>query len=225
MLLNEFDKSKGFSAYVKEDETKILIFLNKHCSEIMSLYREYGKVLYRGITRYFGSNIYNFKDGDVFFGKSPSDRHPIDIPSSVQKQIDSKLQKSGFEALRSNSIFCCSSKLSAQKYGDLHIIFPLDGFSYTWCNTAIDLYDEYVRALTPTPWGETPSQEDINKAEIFKENLYKLSSTDFIRDYGFKNTDLTHAIIRNNEILIHGDYIAMSEKLGNKIIFSNRRSI
>jgi len=179
MLLREFDEYKILKDIDddknKENRFKIISFIEKNCTEILELYGAYRKALYRGINREVPGTLH-LKDGDVFFGKSPEDRRPTDIPLNIQTAIDKHLKDVGFTALRSNSIFCHPNFILAQGYGEPYIIFPIDGFTYSWCTSAEDLFDEHIRGSIQDYYPR-PQEGDREKAEQFQEDLYRLPSS------------------------------------------------
>lgn len=70
----------------------------------------------------------------AFHGSSRTNREPKDSHPAAQKIFDYALDRLGFRALRSNSIFCTGSIDQAMAYGNAYVIFPVDGksaFTYT----------------------------------------------------------------------------------------------
>jgi len=103
---------EGFDKFWKEIEV--------NCSDIISLYKTHNRLLYRGMKR----------DGGIYFTKE-------------QIRNDRKsLNTHNLKALRSNSLFVTGDSDLAQYYGQPFIIFPKNGFNYTWFKNARDLYDE-----------------------------------------------------------------------------------
>ena len=171
-----------------DEETNVLKFITTHCSDILKFYKNTGSYLYRGIK---GGN------NSVFIGSPRIDRIPLDTPITTQTAIDNKLKEAGFTALRSNSIFCSSDIMEAYDYGEAYIVFPCNGFTYTWA--------EYTRDLT---------KKYTLKSETSSTMLYDLhnniTSEKFVEKYKFKNNvGLTTAMRQHAEIYIHGKYIAL----------------
>ncbi len=174
------------------DLTNAILLIKNKCSEFLPIYKKYGP-LYRGIP-YFSTNF------DIFIAETPINRIALSMPKTIQKIIDSKLEESGFTALRSNSIFCSGSNSFASLYGKLsngknYIIFPLNGFSFTYSEKIYDLFLYYSRNIS------------------FPADLHNnISSKEFVSKYKYTNKNLGTGIKCGNEILIHGKYIAINEK-------------
>jgi len=103
----------------------------------LSLYKANGdRVFYRGLK--------TWPDGmdPAFVGQSREDRQPKDSDTDQTRLFDAALASSGFKALRSNSLFVSSSISVANDYGKPWVIFPLDGFDFTYTNRR-DLVIEY----------------------------------------------------------------------------------
>jgi hypothetical protein len=72
----------------------------------------------------------------------------------------------------------------------------LDGFKFTWCRTASDLWEEYCK--------------NPDELKHFKDDLFNLNPKEFIDKYKFEDTNLEGAIIKCHEVYIHGKYIAVA---------------
>lgn len=230
MLLREFDDNSYESLRDIQYENdmvaikKITSYIEFSCSNILELYRSYGKYFYRGINIYVDGSIHlDYKNSDIFFGKPPINRRPVDTPIWIQAQLDVQLKGAGFKALRSNSIFCIGDRTFAEGYGEPYMIFPVNGFDYSWCSSAVDLFKEFIEANFKCGWEELASQKEKQEADQFREDLYKMSSQEFVKYYGFKNTDLSHSLIQTHEVLIHGDYVAISGRLGEEIVNGDKK--
>jgi hypothetical protein len=175
----------------------IVGFVQKHCSKILEVYRTTGKRLLRGIR----------SDAKIILEKSPTNRYPKDTNSKVSAMLDEALLKEGFTAIRSNSIFCVSDLWEAAHYGDhVYDIFPIDGFSYSWCATADDLTSKFH--LDSIYW--TYEGDEDNPHNQFVSDLMHMPSKEFLDTYRFKdNIDIDHAIEAEHEVLIHGRYVAI----------------
>lgn len=170
-------------------------FIKVNCSQFLKL--STGKFLYRGIDSMPGG----FKN--YFIGKSPKDRLPRDTDINVQTKIDQKLLDGGFIAIRSNSIFCTSVLAQAQFYGFAYIIFPFNGFDYTWSPKISDLTTTFTIG----------KYHSANKNTVaFLDKLLSLPTDKFINKYQFTDVNLQNAFSKNREVLIHGKYVAVSFK-------------
>jgi hypothetical protein len=111
--------------------------IEAQCSDAIAVYRQVNKVLLRGSST---------SNGNVFIGRSWETRKPRDSSKQAQKIFDEILSADGIEALRRNSIFTTGSIDQASVYGEIFIIFPRDGFKFSWCtkkagrDITLDLY-------------------------------------------------------------------------------------
>jgi hypothetical protein len=112
------------------------------CSESIAAMQQSRSFLYRGMT----DNM-----PDIFIGRPWGKRKPKDTSTDVQKEIDKLFKLAGFTALRSNSIFCSGSIGQARDYGNPYIIFPINGFSFTWSPKMYDLYHQLGDIATSSP--------------------------------------------------------------------------
>lgn len=195
MKLNELithDKlNHGEEKWMLSTKEKDLInFMRDNCSDIIDLYKRIKHYMYHGIRN---------PDSNILLGKSRVDRRPMDTPIEMQEMFDDKLKRAGFKALRSNSIFCTGSSDFAGNYGDTFVIFPVNGFSYTWSPAVRDFYT----VLRPY---EGPD------SDIYPDLLH-LKPLTFVNKYQYKNDNLLpQAITSLNEILISGAYIAINNR-------------
>ena len=135
MRLNEIDpdsigpgqKISAVDLMSQEDPDKLENYIRQHCSDVLKDIQAVGRYLYRGL-RVSGQGT------SVFVGQSRQDRKPKDTVSIVSAFFDRALDKNGFTALRSNSIFVTSDRSNAQAYGALYAIFPMNGFNFTYTN-------------------------------------------------------------------------------------------
>jgi len=139
MIINEIIKhgliNPGDISRIHESKRFVGVskYIQNHCSDILKIYRETDNYLFRGWA------------GDkpsIFMGNPRIDRQPKDVAYNIQVGVDEKLKDAGFTALRSNSIFCTCERNHAGKYGAVYVIFPINGFNYTW---ALGLYDLYMK--------------------------------------------------------------------------------
>ena len=103
----------------------------------------------------------------------------------------------GFTALRGNSIFATSVPSRARIYGTLYIIFPIDGFDFTYCVGEYDL--ELPYAATPDSLGfQWLGTEDPEA---------------FLQDYLPRKDNLAQALKEGYEVYIRGQYYALRQDL------------
>jgi transcription antitermination factor NusG len=111
--------------------------LQKNCKEIIKVYQDLNgssfkrqKFLYRGIR----------SRSDALYGKPFEARKPKDSNSELHTMLNDAMKNAGFTARRDNSTFTTGDRGQASGYGNsLYILFPVDGFKYTWSRTEKDL--------------------------------------------------------------------------------------
>jgi len=205
MLLSEFKhgrKLKNTSKIGHDQQQKIIEYIHKHCQDILMVYAQTNDCLYKGLSN---------DVGQIMMGKSEENREPKDTPKEVQVKVDSLLQGAGFTALRRNSFFCISDVERAEYFckGDwtrLYVVFPLDGFEYTWSATIND-FSEHFGLLPISHSGTQIETDNISSFENLKPN-------EFVKKYDYYKTNIQEAIILQKEVMIRGSYILI-KKLGN----------
>jgi hypothetical protein len=120
---------------------QIASLIKRDCSYALQSMEEAGSWLYRGIKG---------NPPNIFTGKPRENRWAKDSNDQVQKDFDGLLKAAGFNALRSNSIFCSGRLSQATGYGDVFMIFPKDGFTFTWSPKYLDLYSDLLSNLYNT---------------------------------------------------------------------------
>jgi hypothetical protein len=172
----------------EEDHLKEVILAN--CGDALAVMKQIDKSLYRGMS---GLRV------KPFTGMPPVDRIPTTSDPKVQQAVDEILRAGGFNALRSNSIFCSSDIRQAKIYGHVFMILPYNGFDFTWSDTVHDLYD-------------TPLHDFI------RDSKKKLDPEKFLKVHGYHNDDFEKALKSGNEIMIHGKYIALPMSVNYNLI-------
>jgi len=173
----------------------IVPLLTSKCSEILSFYKKTNGFLYRGIKVQ--------KPVIIQPEMNENSRMPVDVSIDSQRVIDLKLKESGFNALRGNSIFCKGSLHYAKSYGEPYIVFPCNGFHYTWSDKIYDLWF----AETRSPWQDA----------LHYPNEY--TTTEFINLFGYRKgtatdtEDLLEAAKSLREIMIHSECIFLLAEL------------
>lgn len=107
---------------ITPQQAKYFSLIEKECSQFVKDMKTAKCLLFRGMNDV----------GDVVYGKPHENRHPMDTQKHVQKRLDKILTAAGFKALRSNSIFTTGDIGQAENYGDAYIIFPKNGYDFTW---------------------------------------------------------------------------------------------
>jgi hypothetical protein len=192
-------KPRNISA---ENIDAISSFIKKNCSKILQVINETHMLMYRGC---------HVENVAVFLGKPFAHRRPLNTSPIVDNALARVLKQTGFSARRENSIFVSSDLVMTKFYGKTYVIFPLNGFKYTWCRLGKDLTLQF----------ELSKREFDEKTNIFYNDLITMAPQDFVAGYQFKNNEgLNNALQLQNEIYIHGRYIAIAleNRIFNEII-------
>ena len=186
MLISEL-----FESYDTFERDTAVAYIREHCSDILNVYQRLGAVLYRGISYYVGTSW--------AVEESRVDRSPKDTAPRIQKLVDQKLEGAGFKALRSNSTFTNPMPTAVLEYGTSYVIYPENGFDFTWSPVITDFWAEII---------------DIPVRYSHLERcLEELTPAEFVNEYNFLHGSLDSAINSKNEILIRGKYVLIKNNL------------
>ena len=153
-----------------------------NCKEIINTYSSTNSVLYRGVR--------SLTNG-IFKGSSRIDRRPRDSKQGLSELFEIGLKHFGMTALRSNSIFTINNKNLSENFGSSYIIFPEDGFEYTytsklditlsadsfirtWANE--ELCETIGRAFLKVHGNDNPKKSFISSITKFDDNLFNNSN-------------------------------------------------
>lgn len=125
----EAEQSK-LGRFIDEKTLRYFRVIEKECSQALAVMKSTRRLLYRGTYK---------TAGEVYVGKPFMNRTPTDSSVEEQDRFDHKLALAGFKALRGNSIFTTSNPHQAIDYGNLQIIFPKNGFHFTWSSEHDDI--------------------------------------------------------------------------------------
>ena len=175
--------------------------IDEHCIEFIKDMKTANKFLYRGIDYRVTTPI--------FTDESPATRSPIGQTRENHKKLNILLTMGGFKALRSNSICCSSNLKEATGFGAPFMIFPANGYEFTWSSRIDDIGGSYplmhalndwdlrkklpVFGYKPKKWPPAPEEAEA-----------------FLDSFGFQDFDMVAALNSGNEIAIHGKYMAIS---------------
>ena len=180
---------------------EVLYLITANCTQSLHAMTKANNFLYRGSKS---------APAEIFHGASRQDRTPLTSTKEFHNNINSALTLAGFKANRSNSIFCTGSMMDAVSYGgskNIYLIFPIDGFNFTWSPKITDLYvDEY------SLWGQ--DYDSFDKRTIFyrEPNAPVTLQKEFLERTQYRDTDLDTAIRSGKEIMISGEYYAINFK-------------
>lgn len=196
MKINEISKKIKVGMHdSNESNDKVIQFIQKNCSQILKVYEHSNSnFLYSG----------KYSNSEVFFGKTINNRKPLGTDPRINSKLNQVLRQTGFKARRDNSIFATSMETTASEYGNTYVIFPINGFDYSWCSMAEDLTLEFD--IGKKSWLRAVEENN------FYKDLVELDPQDFIQKYHFKNNEgLAYALTDGFEILIHGSYVAIRD--------------
>lgn len=194
--------------------------IKQNCGQALAAMREANKLLYRG-TKDF--------PGDFFVARTREDRVPKSSPATFQRNIDKALKSAGFGALRSNSIYVTSNESDANAYaiskhiggviGDndyrtLYMVFPKDGFSFTWSPKIDDLYvDEW------NLWNKFENGHHKRMQFFYHDDQDDLIP-EFLQAAEYTNQDFPAAIASRHEVMISGIYYGINISFQNEPTFN-----
>lgn len=194
----------------------VIAFIKKHCSNFINDgVTKSNKFLYRGVSEN------KVKSEKSFIGKSldfrPSSIRNNEVNIKYQIIFDLLLKYAGFDALRTNSIFCTSNINTASSYigkdGNTFIIFPMNGFKYTYSDihsgkSAYQFkYDKlHFNVYYNIDATQTPNS-NFQKEVI---NNIKLICNKFIKENKLHKTNISKAMIVNDDIWFTGQYVAVN---------------
>lgn len=185
------------------DQEQIIEKIKKECSEILNIYNSTKDVLYRGDKTH---------SEDYFYDYPRSNRPPVNSDPTPIKFIDQTLNFLGFKALRSNSIYTISSFRHAKKFrggGEIYVIFPTNGFNYTWCTNIPDICvsNFEMSKLLSIPALVPPNYDysDLYSHELTANDMLAIQ-----KEFNFKNNDIKTAIKREHEVWFNSKYYAVA---------------
>jgi len=185
----------------KQDITPILREIEIKCSDILDMLKHYPNIyLFRGT---------NGKP-DIFNGTPRQDRKPLSTPIFISEIVDNWFKQYNFKAIRSNSLFVSPSWEQAEGYGKVYMIFPENGYDYTWFENSSDF------------WGELTSIKEIRNAlKIRKTNIADMTAQDFSNigiDPEKLKKDVEWVIMRSEPLKTN---LSLAIKYGNEIMLAN----
>lgn len=113
-----------------------LKLISSECSEALQTYRSLNQMLYRGMKT--ESNVAWFE------GMPRENRKATDTSKASHALLNKMFEIAGIKARRDNSIFVSSDLDQASEYGDIYIIFPKDGFDFSWSPKYKDFFRDFM---------------------------------------------------------------------------------
>jgi hypothetical protein len=200
--------------------------LQRDCSQFIDVaFRRGGlRRLYRGIKMTQAQPSLATVGPDAYLTQSPINRKPRDTNPEQQQIIDRWLAEHGFKALRHNSAFTTGSRSWTEDYGEGFIVFPVDGFKFTWFMGTEDFWGFTERQFNASyelkrdEWDTIARlpHEDYQtvKTHWLSENIDRL-----MKKAAPSKENLVMAIDSNHEIMIHGSYYLFGEKRWDSHIY------
>ncbi|MCS7316835.1 MAG: hypothetical protein NZZ41_00735 [Candidatus Dojkabacteria bacterium] len=145
-----------------DTQKDVIELLKKDCKYILYFYKKHKKVFYRGM-----------KNNEAFVVKKyRKERFFKNMNKDLSDLIDEALNELGKKAKRINSIFVTTKYLQAKQYGNVFIIFPKDGFHFTFSKSVYDLFLD----INPLLKRALKNRNDIlfykYKPYVFKDEKY-----------------------------------------------------
>lgn len=147
-----YDEAKAKTDSSTDTPIKVTNFFNglmKNCKQILAVYKMMNKDLDTKKTNDMRFLFRGIKGqaSDALYGKPFLDRKPKDSPQAADMLFNLAMKEAGFDARRDNSSFVSGNDSHAGGYGNLYIMFPVDGFKFTWSKKHDDLVlpSDYVK--------------------------------------------------------------------------------
>jgi len=192
-----------------------LPILKKECSQILKEMRKGYFVLYRGF-----KNVEIGDDGEKsqFFSRVPrKGRQPLDTSTTMHLIMDDYFDKKFGWRARSEGVFCTTSPSHAKFYGEIYMVFPVNGFKFIYSPNVHDLFDEQNRFIKKFTKNKISLLSDLHTfLDMAKANKVETEEAVFKMLDGLKYTDksLRKAKTNNSEVMIKcSKYYALSNKL------------
>lgn len=197
--------------FEKQDITPVLAQIQEKCSDILAVLKNHPNTfLLRGMSN----------KEPVFQGVPRPDRKSLSTPQFISDMVDDWFNQYGFVANRSNSLFVTSNWSMAEMYGQVYMIFPVNGFDYTWFERSSDFWGDLtslkeVRDLLKYAIGKKQqnqiTSQDAEEIGIDLETLKKEVEWIIMRSTP-KKTNIDEAIQIGHEIMIaNSPYYAISQ--------------
>ena len=169
------------------------------CSQFVSDMKKAQMFLYRGVD-------YSITPSPIFMANSPENRLPKGQTFHEQRILDLLLSLSGYEAVRSNSASCSSTLAEISRFGRPYIIFPINGFDFTWSKLISDVGSNEILSRSLDIWDASHAA----KIRANKEKVAEWGAEEFVNKWEFQNENMVAALESGNEISINGKYFAIS---------------
>jgi len=141
--VGSFRKYQAYNSFIR--------LLRKNCKQIIKLYEHgHGIYLYRGVKKHFDNIVkLNIRQNRV----------PGFLDEQMHALSNEVVEEMGGVAHRGNSIFCTTSTTNAKNWGQMYVVFPIDGFDVTYFTKEKDIYMYNDLDKIWKNWGDKPEQE------------------------------------------------------------------
>jgi len=112
-----------------KDRNELLDF----CSDIIKVYQQTGRLLYRGSQKNVEYNTINYI-------VPRKDRRPTNTNERIHTAIDNAFYKKFGWRARSEGVFATSSVDETVLYGSPCVFFPYDNFDFVWSPEVVDMF-------------------------------------------------------------------------------------
>lgn len=189
-------------SHVEKQLSTVVSLIEKNCKLALHSMMQASSFIYRGIKK--TENI----PPVVFMGQPRIDRKPKSSTEAFHDNVNLAFRMAKFKANRSNSIFVTSVIGDAAMYSisNLYMIFPIDGFAFTWSPKINDLYVNEYRLFGNS------EEAHYKRMDFFYNKPSPELIQEFLEKSHYTNKDFGAAIKSGNEIMINGKYYAVHTK-------------
>lgn len=176
---------KTFKTFLSEASEQEITDINKFVELVKSECSEFLKNNISSFKKenYLLRGVYGYSAGTMLVQEPRSDRKPKDLSDSEHYALNTYFDDEFGFKYRSNGVFCTQNSTQARAYGDLSMIFPVDGYKMLSSNSLIDAFDAINDLSSPVAdrYFDSP-----NKKREFKNKMQELtkdSNLNFVYEY------------------------------------------
>ncbi len=178
----------------------------KECSEIIDIYNDVGKVLYRGSKSHSASSIIKVYPRN--------DRRPLDMPIYISNALDDEFYQMFDWKPRSEGVFCTSDYNVASSYSNnydrmAYVFFPKNGFKFLWSTDFEDLFSD-VFDCNNDDYKTFDDDNDDEDEEDYDYRGWEWDYEKIVSTYTDKN--IGNAIRSRNEMAFKCDWYYLVNK-------------
>jgi hypothetical protein len=136
-----------------------------NCTDILDVYKDTNQYLFRGMKL----------NPDFFRAMSRADRKPADSGKYMADMFNKLLAANGMTALRNNSIFAVSDMNHSKAFGQPYIIFPINGFDFTYTNQSDIVLNDWNKFI--------PDEIMFHLNKVFRAYMHRESPDTYLGTY------------------------------------------